>query len=112
MDPIKLTNEQQVIVTLTPKTDAGKPAKLDGAPTWEVISGDSKVNVDGGGLSATIVSADDPGDTEILVSADADLGDGVETISDVLHVTVAGASAKNLGITVGTPSAKPTGPTV
>ena len=107
---IKLTNEQQVSVTLKPRTDAGKPAKLDGAPTWEVVSGESTVTAAEDGLSALIVSSDNPGDTQILVKADADIGEGVEEISEILEVTVAGASAKNLGITVGTPENKPLPP--
>lgn len=105
---IKITTEQQVRVTLSPKTDTGRPAKLDGSPSWTVISGNSTVQVADDGLSALLVSADDPGDTEIMIKADADLGEGVEEISEVLKLMVAGATAKNLGITVGTPEPKPT----
>lgn len=104
---IKLTNEQQVTVTLAPKTDAGRPAALDGAPTWEVVTGESTVVVAEGGLSALVVSSDNPGDTQILVKADADLGEGVVEISEILEVQVAGAQAANLGIVVGTPELKP-----
>lgn len=103
---IKITNEQKVTVTLSPKTDTGKPAKLDGSPAWAVISGNSTVTVSDDGLSAVLTSADDPGDTQILVKADADLGTGVEEISEVINLTVVGATAKNLGITVGTPEPK------
>lgn len=107
---LKLTNEQQVRVTLSPKTDSGKPAPLDGIPTWEIVDGLSTVVVDPNGLSAMIVSSDDPGDTQILVTADADIGEGVEHISEILKVSVLGAAAKNLGITVGTPELKPVPP--
>lgn len=103
---IKITNEQKVTVTLTPKTDAGKPAKLDGAPTWTIVSGDSTLVASADGLSAVLTSADDPGDTEILVKADADLGDGIEEVSDIVKLSVIGASAKNLGLTAGTPELK------
>ncbi len=103
---IKLTNEQKVTVTLTPVTDSKKPAKLDGIPSWAVVSGNSTVTPAADGMSAVIVSSDDPGDTAILVKADADLGEGVEEISDTIDVTVAGASAKNLGLSVGTPEPK------
>ncbi len=105
---VRITNEQQVTVTLTPKTDAGKPAKLDGVPSWEVVSGDSKVTPSADGMSALLVSADDPGDTQILVKADADIGEGVEELSEIIKLTVAGATAKNLGITIGAPENKPT----
>lgn len=104
---IKITNEQQVRVTLNPKTDTGKPASLDGVPTWEIVSGNSTVTADADGRSALLVSADDPGDTQILVKADADIGEGVEEISDVIKLSVVGATAKNLGLVAGTPEAKP-----
>lgn len=104
---VKITNEQQVKVTLSPKTDTGKPATLDGKASWAVISGNSRVEVAEDGLSATLISSDDPGDTEVLIKADADLGEGIEEISDILKLSVVGATAKNLGLTVGTPEAKP-----
>lgn len=104
---ISITNEQKVPVTLSPKTDAGKPAKLDGKPSVTVVSGNSQVaNVSEDGLSFELVSSDDPGDTVVLIKADADLGEGVEEISDSLTLRVIGATAKNLGISVGTPVPK------
>jgi len=106
---IKITNEQKVNVALSPKTDAGKPAKVDGAPTWEVVGGDetsSTVVVAPDGLSADLVSSDTPGDTTYLIKADADLGEGVETIQETITLTVSGANARNLGVTVGTPVTK------
>ena len=103
---ITLTNEQKVSVTLAPKTATGKPAPLDGMPTWSIISGESTIEVAGDGLSATIISSDTPGDTQILIEADADLGEGVETISDVIAVKVVGAKAQSLGLTIGTPEPK------
>lgn len=104
---LKITSEQMVRVKLTPKTDTGRPAKLDGKPAWEVISGDSKIEVDEDGLGANLVSADLPGDTEIIVRADADIGEGVEEISDIIKLSVVGATAKNLGLTADAPVAKP-----
>lgn len=104
---INITNEQQVKVTLNPVTATGKPAKLDGAPTWEVISGNATVTPADDGLSADLISADDPGDTDFLVKADADLGEGVVEISDVIRLSVAGAMAANLGLTAGDPTPKP-----
>lgn len=103
---ITITNEQKVPVTLAPVTATGQPAKLDGKPTWEVVTGDSTVVVADDGLSAELVSSDNPGDTEILVKADADLGAGVEEISDIIKLTVQGARAQSLGLTAGTPVPK------
>lgn len=105
-----ITNEQKIPVTLKIVTDTGKPAKVDGAPAWVVISGNSSVVVAEDGLSAEVISADDPGDTTVMVKADADLGEGVEEISDTFTVHVVGATAKNLGLSFGTPVPKETAP--
>ncbi len=103
---IKITNEQKVRVALAPKTATGKPAPLDGKPTWVVSSGDSTVVVAEDGLSAELVSSDTPGETIVVVEADADLGEGVVTITDAIKLTVEGALATSLGLSVGEPEAK------
>lgn len=103
---ITITNEQKVTVTLKPVTATGKPAPLDGVPTWTVQSGDSTVVPAADGLSASLVSSDTPGDTVFLVEADADLGSGVENIADTIRLSVAGARAANLGLEAGTPEPK------
>ena len=105
---VTITNEQQVNVKLNPKTDSGKPAKLDGAPVWSVVSGDSAVVPAADGMSADLVSSDTPGDTTFLIDGDADLGSGVEDVQETITLHVAGANAKNLGVVVGTPTLKPT----
>lgn len=103
---LSITNEQKIPVTLAPKTATGKPASVDGPPSWSVISGSSTVVPAADGLSAELISSDDPGDTEILVKADADLGSGVEEVSDIIRLTVVGARAANLGLVAGEAVAK------
>lgn len=103
---IRLTDEQKVTVTLTPTTSKGKPVKVDGVPVWTVQSGNSTVVPAADGFSAVVTSEDQPGVTVINVSADADLGEGVQPITDVLNVTVVDPQASNLGVTVGTPEDK------
>lgn len=103
---VKITNEQKIRLELAPVTATGKPATLDGKPTWEKLSGDSTVEVAEDGLSATLISSDTPGDSQFIVKADADLGEGVEEISDVIKLTVEGARAASLGLKVGTPEPK------
>jgi|SRR5215471_809231 len=105
---ITITNEQQVKVHLTPVTEGGKPAPIDGVPEWSVVAGDSTFVAAPDGMSADLISADDPGDTQFLVKADADIGEGVEEISDIIKLSVAGASAKNLGLSADAPVQKPT----
>ena len=101
-----ITNEQKISVTLNITTDSGRPAKVEGAPAWVVLSGNSAVVPAEDGLSAVVTSSDDPGDTSVIVKADANLGEGVEEISDTFTVHVAGATAKNLGLAFGTPEPK------
>jgi len=103
---VSITNEQKVNVTLKPVTATGKPASVDGVPTWEVVTGNSTVQAAADGMSADLISADDPGDTDFLVKADADLGSGVTEISDIVRLSVAGAQAANLGLSAGEPTPK------
>lgn len=105
---ISITNEQKIRVTLTPVTATGKPAQLDpnNKPTWEIVTGSSTLAVEPDGLSAFLISGDNPGDSQILIKADADLGDGIVEISDVITLKVIGALAASLGLTVGTPETK------
>lgn len=100
------TNEEKVKVTLNPVTETGKPAQLDGAPTWEVVTGNATVQPAADGMSADLISADDPGDTDFLIKADADLGSGVIEISDIVRLHVTHANAANLGLSAGDPVAK------
>lgn len=98
--PLELncTNEEKVHVKVNPVTAHGKPTGIDGKISAEVQSGTGTAVVDDDGKGFFAVSGDDPGDTSILISADADVGEGVETISDVVILHVAGAKAANLGL--------------
>jgi hypothetical protein len=98
---VTLTNEQKVIATLSPKTATGKPAQVDGVPTWSVVAGNGTVTPSGDGLSCECVPADAPaiGDVDFQVEADADLGSGVVPLTDLLRAHVSGAQAENLGLT-------------
>ena len=101
-----LTNEQKIKATLTPVTETGRPAKLDGAPSWTIQDGNCTISVADDGLSATIIAGDVPGDTMILIEADADLGAGVQKVSDAIKIHVEGAMAKSLGLAFGEPEPK------
>lgn len=103
---VTLTNEQKVKVTLAPTTASGKPAKIDGIPSWTVESGDATVDVAEDGLSAYIISGEAEGASTVRLVADADLGEGVRNIEEVIDVTVTGAEASALGLTVGTAEPK------
>jgi hypothetical protein len=99
---ITITNEEKVQVTLIPTTAGGNPATVDGIPVWTVVSGDATLEVSEDGLSAFLISGEANVNSQIEVSADADLGDGVATITDVIDLAVVAASASALGLSVGT----------
>jgi hypothetical protein len=98
MKELKLTNKQKATVTINPKNAVGASVGVDGKPKWEVTSGTATVVVADNGLSAEVVSGDAPGASTIVVSADVDLGSGVETIQDHIKVFVVGDKATNLGL--------------
>lgn len=102
-----LTTEQRIRASATPKTPAGNPATLDGPVVYTVESGTCTLQpIDD--LSTWIVSGTTPGDSVVLVSADADLGEGTTHISDTILVHVEHAEAASLGVTLGQPELKPT----
>lgn len=103
---LNCSNEEKVLVRVNPVTPAGHPIGLDGPVIVSVQSGDGSVVVEADGVSFFAVSGDNPGDTTFLVSADADLGVGMETISDIVILHVAGAKAKALGLTSEAPVLK------
>lgn len=103
---ITITNEEKVQVTLAPTTAAGNPATLDGVPTWTVIEGDATLEVSEDGLSAFLVSGNANVNSKIEVTADADLGEGVISLTDVIDLAVVAAQASALGLVTGTPILK------
>jgi hypothetical protein len=105
---ITSTIEEKVYVKLAPKTASGKPATVDGIPVWNVAS-PATVEVDEDGMGAFLVSADTVGSSAWSVEADADLGDGIRTISEGGTYTYTDAQAEALGVTASTPVPKTEG---
>jgi hypothetical protein len=101
------TNEQKVKVTANPQTEGGRPAPIDGQLNVEVVSGEGTFEaIDGEANSFYAVSGDGVGVTEYRVFADADLGEGVVTIEDLVTLTVGGAQARSFGLSAETPVQK------
>lgn len=75
------TTEEKVKIHIAPVTSTGKPAKLDGIPVW-TLDGTGSIVAAEDGLSADVISADAPGTSNWSVTADADLGEGVSSITD------------------------------
>src|SRR5262245_5020335 len=101
------TNDEKIKVTAAPVTSTGRPARIDGALRARVVSGGGAVmDVPGDPLSVYLVSGDDPGDTDYIIEADADLGEGVVLIQDSAVLHVSGAQAVALGLFAGSPEPK------
>lgn len=107
--PLELTlnSEQQVELTITPATIGGHQVAIDGDPVFSVASGDCTLAPGSTAMSTVVLSGTSLGDSTILVSADADLGEGVEGIQDTCLVHVVHANAATLGLSAGTPTLKP-----
>ena len=92
-----ISTTQQFLASINPVDKKGKPAPIDGEPTWGA-SDPAVVSVvpNPGGLSALVV-AQGVGTYTVSVSADADLGAGVVTITatDTGDVVLGQATAIN-----------------
>jgi hypothetical protein len=99
---VACSNEQKVPVTAAPQTANGNPAQVDGPLRVSVQSGDGTVEQDPASpLTFKAVSGAVAGKTVFLVEADADLGEGVQLISDTVELDVPSATAASFGLTAG-----------
>ena len=100
------SNEEKIQITLSPVTPGGKPIAVENF-TVSVQSGDGtfELNPDGS-FGFCVISGDAAGDTAYAVTADADLGSGVQNIADFITLRVLGAQAVALGMSAGTPVLK------
>lgn len=103
-----LTDSQEVTLTVTPVDKKGNPAVVDGVPTWGT-SDDTVLTVAAAadGLTALVTATGKLGDAQINVSADADLGSGVTSLTGTLDVSVVAGQAATLGVTAGVPAEQP-----
>ena len=99
---IQSTTEEKVKITIRPRTPRGNPAQVEaGTLEVSVVQGDATVQL----IDATsffCISQDGPITPETLdtvysLSADADLGTGIRTITDTVTYHVTGAEASDLG---------------
>lgn len=96
----QLPIDKQVRCDLRITDSAGNPASIDGKPTWFADNESVFLDVADDGMSALIVPADvlpeDPSlqVSKVTVTADADLGEGVEPIVGVLTIAVTGGRAR------------------
>lgn len=106
MVEIKCSSEGKRHFSVNPKTKGGNEARIDGAVQYEVLEGDAEVIPDEEGNGAYLVSGAEGVTSRIKVSADADLGEGVQTIETEISFVVTAPQANDLGISVGEEEAK------
>jgi hypothetical protein len=102
-----LTDSQKVTLTIAPVTAAGNPAPVDGIPEWGT-SDENILTIEPAtdGLSAEAITTGKLGTAQITATADAEMDDGVTTISGAMTIDVMAGQAVSLGISAGTPEEK------
>ena len=102
-----LTDVQKVKLSVSPRSAAGNPALIDGAPKWSV-SDDTIValEVAEDGMGVDVVTTGKIGSVRINVDVDADLGDGVRNLTGVLDIEVKASEAVSIDINANTPEVK------
>jgi len=107
MATLVLTDMQKVPLSVSFLDGAGNPAPVDGSPVWG-SSDPTVVDVVPApdGLSAVATAVGPLGTAQVNVTADADLGSGIETITGLLDVNVVADKAVSVAISAGTPEPK------
>lgn len=96
-----LSNEKNYRIKLAPLTGAGNPARVDGLPVWSLSNEAGTLEVEADGLSAllrTPEAGSAPAIGKLTITADADLGDGVKTLTYEEDLAVGPGEAESLGI--------------
>lgn len=96
---ITTTNEEKVRITLNPTTAAGNAVMVENV-VFTVDSGDATTEELDPNREYFLISGTG-GLNTITVTADADLGEGVVTITDTIEYFVTEAQASNFGFIVG-----------
>lgn len=103
----KMLEGQTMPLSLVILNDKGKPAKVDGKPAWELSQGaDDGVTLvaDDDGMTATLKSpSGHSGQARVVVTADADLGEGVRAITSECDIIISLREATSVEITPGAP---------
>lgn len=108
MPEASLTTEYWIMASITPQTDAGNPAPIDGEPIWEIISGTGVLTeVTPPDPLKRWLSSDAPGDVTFLAKVDADLGEGYVELAETFLLHFTNPQAANLHGSLGEPVLKP-----
>jgi len=105
---LSMTVTQQVGLSVTFTDSKGNPASVDGVPTWLCDNTDVLALIPAGdGRSCLAQAVGAVGTSTISMTADADMGSGVEPIIGTLEVQVTAGKATQVVITAGTPVEQP-----
>jgi hypothetical protein len=103
VEHMKITASQKFTASIQPVDAKGNPAEVQsGTVQW---SGPENLTItpSSDGLSAEIAAKGPLGQGQVSVGADADLGEGVVTITGVLQVEVIAGQAVSLGVSTSEP---------
>lgn len=97
-------NDPNGTVTIQPVSIKGNPAPVDGPAVFETVTPEGQepvIVIESRGASnvADYVLTGKTGQATLTVTADADLGEGVKTISETVLIDVVSSEATGLGIT-------------
>ena len=104
---VTLTDVQQVVCQIEAVDAAGNPA-----PVADVTWGTSDPSILGveahpDGMGARVFALGPLGAAQVVVTADADLGEGVRQLQGILDVTVVAGEAVGLVVVPGAPEPQP-----
>lgn len=103
---VTMSSEHMVLLHAVPVTAAGNPDEVQDPPVFTVVSGDCTFGNRESPTSMWLL-AGTPGDCEVEVSGDADLGVGVVPIVAMYHVHVLDPQAAGFDVTADEPVLKP-----
>jgi len=102
---MQLPDNMQVHADLSYVDAKGNPAAVDGAPVWSTDRPDLvTLTVAPDGLSADIAAVGPLGAAQIVVDADADLGEGTVPLKTIGSIEVIGSEAVSGTINFGAPT--------
>jgi hypothetical protein len=106
-DPVVLSIDQKVLVTLSVTDRAGNPASFDEVPEWSASSAALTVEPADDGMSATLISGEQVEEGVLVtVRGDADLGEGTREVVGTLQVNLTSGEAQFVELQAGTPEQK------
>lgn len=100
---LTLTDIQKVTVSITPVDAVGNVAPVENVVWTSSDESILTVTASEDGLSAVVETVGHLGSAQIMVEADALIGEGYEPLAGILDVTVVGSKAVGFTINAGTP---------